>query len=77
MNCHEMVSCARRKTGYVAAMHGRGRAPAGSHTDPEEATMNRDQLIRERRLNAASWPGLAVMYGLLVGALVASGMAIT
>ena len=39
--------------------------------------MDRDRMIREYRMNAASWPGLAVMYGLVIAALVLSGMAIT
>ena len=39
--------------------------------------MNRDTLIRERALSAGSWPALLLVYGILVGALFASAMAIT
>ncbi len=39
--------------------------------------MNRDDMIREYRMNAASWPALLVVYGILVGGLLLSAMAIT
>ena len=39
--------------------------------------MTRDEQIREFRMNAASWPPVAVIYAILVGALILSGMAIT
>ena len=39
--------------------------------------MNRDDQLRELRMNAASWPPLALVYAALVVGLVLSGMAIT
>ncbi len=42
-----------------------------------EAMMDRDAWIRAYRNNAASWPALLVVYAILVGAMVLSGMAIT
>lgn len=39
--------------------------------------MTRDDLIREYRNRSASWPALVGVYGMIVGALVLSGMAIT
>jgi hypothetical protein len=39
--------------------------------------MTRDQLNRELRMHSATWQSVAVMYGLLVGTLVLSAMAVT
>jgi len=38
--------------------------------------MTRDQLIREYRLNGASWPALVGVYGIIVGGMVMFAMAI-
>ena len=38
--------------------------------------MNRDDLIREHRMRGASWPALVGVYGVIVGAMILSGMAI-
>lgn len=39
--------------------------------------MSRDQLNRELRMHSATWQSVLVMYGLLVGTLVFSALAIT
>ena len=39
--------------------------------------MNIDQWIREQNTRAAGWPGLLALYGLLIAAMVFSGMAMT
>lgn len=38
--------------------------------------MNRDQLIREARNNAGTWPALVGLYGLIVGVMLVSAAAI-
>lgn len=38
--------------------------------------MNRDQLIREMRVTAASWKALLIFYAVIVGAMVGSAFAI-
>ena len=38
--------------------------------------LTKDTLIREYRNRAASWPALVLVYGILVGAMFASAMAI-
>lgn len=39
--------------------------------------MTRDQLIREYRMRGASWPAFAIVYGLIVGTMILTGMAMT
>ncbi len=39
--------------------------------------MTRDELNRELRMHSATWQAVLVLYGLLVGTLVLSAMAIT
>ena len=39
--------------------------------------MDRDYLIREIRQAGASWPALVLVYGLIVGTLVLTGMSMT
>ncbi|MEM8796592.1 MAG: hypothetical protein AAGE61_13570 [Pseudomonadota bacterium] len=39
--------------------------------------MNKDDLIREYRKRGASWPALAGVYSIIVGAMVLSAMAMT
>lgn len=39
--------------------------------------MNRDELNRELRMHSATWQSVVVVYGLLVGTLILSAMAIT
>lgn len=38
--------------------------------------MTRDELNNELRMHSATWPAVAVVYGSIVGAMVASAMAI-
>jgi hypothetical protein len=38
--------------------------------------MTRDQMIREARERAGSWQAVLLLYGIIVGTMVASGMAI-
>ena len=38
--------------------------------------MNRDELNRELRAHSASWQAVVIVYALIVGAMVASAMAI-
>jgi len=38
--------------------------------------MNRDELLRELRAHSASWQAVAIVYALIIGAMVFSGMAI-
>ncbi|MEO1139897.1 MAG: hypothetical protein AAFW87_10615 [Pseudomonadota bacterium] len=39
--------------------------------------MNRDEMIRELRAHSASWQAVAIVYALIVAAMVLTGMAIT
>jgi len=39
--------------------------------------MTRDELNRELRMHSATWQAVVLFYGLLVGTLVLSAMAIT
>jgi hypothetical protein len=39
--------------------------------------MNREDLIREFESRAASWPALVGVYGIIVGTMVLSAMAMT
>ena len=39
--------------------------------------MNRDELIRELRAHSASWQAVVLVYALIVGTMILSGMAIT
>jgi hypothetical protein len=50
----------------------KGLAPA----DRMEADMNRDELIRELRMHSASWQAVVILYGIIVGTMVVSAMAI-
>lgn len=43
----------------------------------KEATMNRDDLIREYRMRGASWPALVGVYAVIVGTMVLSAMSMT
>lgn len=38
--------------------------------------MNKDDLIKEMRLQAGSWQALVIVYGVIVGTMVLSAMAI-
>ena len=38
--------------------------------------MTREDWIREYRARGASWPALLLVYGIIVGTLVATGLAI-
>lgn len=38
--------------------------------------MTRDELNRELHMKSATWPAVAVVYGSIVGAMVASAMVI-
>ena len=38
--------------------------------------MNRDELNRELRMHSASWQAVAIVYALIVGAMVFSAMSI-
>ena len=38
--------------------------------------MTREQFIREAKANRGSWPAIVIVYSLIVGAMVLSGMAI-
>jgi len=44
---------------------------------PKEAIMERDDLIREIRRSGASWPALLLVYGLIFGTLILTGMSMT
>jgi len=59
----------------ICAGRGRGirRGP-----DPEtlEIVMTRDEFNRELRAHSASWQAVVVVYGLIVGTMVLSAMAI-
>ena len=39
--------------------------------------MTRDELNRELRMHSATWPAVVIVYALIVGAMVLSGMALT
>lgn len=39
--------------------------------------MTRDQLIKELRMHSATWQSVVIVYGLIVGTMILSGMAIT
>ena len=41
-----------------------------------EAAMTRDELNKELRMHSATWQAVALVYGMIVGALVFSAMAI-
>ncbi len=43
---------------------------------PKEAPMTRDELNRELRMHSATWQAVVLVYGVLVGTLVFSAMAI-
>jgi hypothetical protein len=43
----------------------------------QEAIMTRDELNRELRMHSATWQSVVLVYGILVGTLVLSAMAIT
>ena len=52
-------------------------APDPNHNlQPKEAEMTRDELNRELRMHSATWQAVLVVYGVIVGALVLSAMAI-
>lgn len=51
--------------------------PSGDPATPEEATMTKDEMIRAYNRNAASWPALVFVYGIIVGTMVLSASAIT
>ena len=49
----------------------------GGPATPEEATMTKDEMIRAYNRNAASWPALVFVYGIIVGTMVLSASAIS
>jgi hypothetical protein len=59
---------------------GVGTAPhpcAAPRSTRRRRDMDREDLIREYRLSGASWPALLVVYGLIIGTLVLTGMSMT
>lgn len=38
--------------------------------------MTRDEMIREMRMHSASWQAVVIVYGLIVGTMVLTAMAI-
>lgn len=37
--------------------------------------MTKDDLIRETKMRGASWPALVIVYGMILGTMIATGMA--
>ena len=44
--------------------------------EAEEVNMTRDELNRELRMHSATWQSVVLVYGILVGTLVFSAMAV-
>jgi hypothetical protein len=77
MNSAREFCCAPAASAYIRIT---GHGNAGSGQQPRKrrrCIMTRDQLNRELRMHSATWQSVAVMYGLLVGTLVLSAMAVT
>ena len=36
--------------------------------------MTRDELNRELRMHSASWPAVVIVYGLIIGTMILSGL---
>ena len=53
----------------------KGQSPK-QNIDEKEADMTRDEMIREMRMHSASWQAVVIVYGLIVGTMVLTAMAI-
>ena len=61
----------------ICAAITRRAMPCGPHLNLDRHAMNKDQWIREKRNQAATWHGVVGVYALIVGTMVLTGMAIT
>lgn len=54
----------------------RRRACVAKHQTPEGKMLTRDEVIRDVRNRAGTFPAVLVVYGILVATLIGTGMAI-
>ena len=69
------ICCTAAFLAYVP-LSDAGSVRMNHNFQPKEAEMTRDELNRELRMHSASWQAVLVVYGLIVGTLVLSAMAI-
>lgn len=69
------MDCATPRNGYVRGVDEGVRKTC--YLDSGGIEMTRDELNRELRMHSASWPAVLIVYGIIVGTMILSAMAIT